>query len=245
MCGTLEALSETTIAEKPTASRSRIARCALSTSAAGVAPPCSREDLLLERAGVDADAERAAARERPPRDLLQARGPADVPGVDAHLVRAGLDAGDRQPVVEVDVGDERQRDPRADAREGRERAAVGHRDPADLAAGPLERAQLAHRRADVAGVGLRHRLHAHRRAAADGHRADAHRDGPARPPPRSAPRRGTDKAGLCRGLLLHGVLRHTTWWPITSPCSRSLPGDVVVEGEEHEQHAAARGRPAG
>ena len=175
MCRTLEALSETTIARNPTASRSRDgAHGALDERGRGGAAVLELQ-VLLERSRVHADADGAAALAGPPGDLLQALGAADVSRVDPHLVGAGVDAGDRQPVIEMDVGDERQRHARANFCKRGHRIVAGDGHPDDLAPGALERPDLTHRGADVVGVGLGHRLDAHRRAAAEGQRPDPDR----------------------------------------------------------------------
>src|SRR4051794_25180120 len=62
----------------------------------------------VERAGVDADADRRPVVRRGPRDLLDlvVELP-DVPGVDAHRGAPGLDRGEHVARLEVDVGDHR------------------------------------------------------------------------------------------------------------------------------------------
>ena len=61
--------------------------------------------VLGQRAGVDAHAQRRPVALGHRDDLGGLLGAADVAGVDAHAVRAGLDRLDRERVVEVDVGD--------------------------------------------------------------------------------------------------------------------------------------------
>ena len=103
-------------------------------------------------------------------DLLRA---ADVAGVQPHAVGARLDRLQGQRVVEVDVGDHRDRRLRDDALQRLGVLLAGHRHAHDIRAGVRDRADLLHRRRKVGGLGLRHRLHRHGRAAADRDRADA------------------------------------------------------------------------
>ena len=66
-------------------------------------------EVLGQRPGVDADPHRDARRGRPLRDLGDLVGAADVARVEPDAVRAGVDRLQRQRVVEVDVGDHRDR----------------------------------------------------------------------------------------------------------------------------------------
>ena len=68
-----------------------------------------REDILFERAGIDADADRNAAVLRGREHLMDAVLAPDVAGVDAHLGDAGLDGLEREHVIEMDIGDDRDR----------------------------------------------------------------------------------------------------------------------------------------
>ena len=85
----------------------------------------------------------------------------------------------------VEVADQRDIDahrgePVADVRHGGRRLVAIDGDAHELRAGARERRDLARRRLDVGGVGVGHRLHRDRRAAADRDRAgaapDAHAD---------------------------------------------------------------------
>ena len=86
--------------------------------------------VLGQRAGVDADADRRAELLGLRDDLGDLLGAADVARVQPHAVRAGVDRLQRERVVEVDVGDDRDRRlahdrlaaPRRPARAGRRRA---------------------------------------------------------------------------------------------------------------------------
>ena len=65
--------------------------------------------VLGQRAGVDADPHRHPGRGRLLGDLRDLVGPADVAGVEANAVSAGVDRLQRQRVVEVNIGDHRNR----------------------------------------------------------------------------------------------------------------------------------------
>ena len=82
-------------------------------------------------------------------------------------MRARVDRLQRQRVIEVDVGDHRDRRALHDRlqRDGVLLARYG--DAHELAAGVRHAADLRERRLDVAGVGLRHRLYDDRRPPAD------------------------------------------------------------------------------
>ena len=82
----------------------------------------------------------------------------------------------------VEVADQRHVDaepvePLADLRHGGGGLVAVDGDAHDLRAGAGERRDLRHRRVDVGGVGVGHRLDDDRRAAADHHGPDADADG--------------------------------------------------------------------
>jgi len=128
--------------------------------------------VLGQRAGVDPDPHRYIGGVGLDRDLGDFVAAADVPWVEADAVGAGVDRFQRQGVVEVDVGDDRDRRlhddrlQRLDVLLARDRAAD------DVGAGLGDLVDLLHRRRQVGGLGLGHRLHRDRRAAADRHLAD-------------------------------------------------------------------------
>ncbi len=66
-------------------------------------------ELGVERAGVDADAARDAAITRLGCDQLDVLGLADVAGVQAQLMHPRIERRQGELVLEVDVGDDRQR----------------------------------------------------------------------------------------------------------------------------------------
>ncbi len=65
------------------------------------------QEVFLERAGVDADADGHLPFPRRPDDLPDLVQGTDVPGVDPEPVDARLERSQGQPMVEMDVGDER------------------------------------------------------------------------------------------------------------------------------------------
>ena len=85
---------------------------------------------------------------------------------------AGLDGGERQAVVEVDVGDQRDGRLLDDLGDGRGRGLVGDGDADDLGAGIAQAGDLLDRRLRVGGIGVRHRLDDDGGVAADLHVAD-------------------------------------------------------------------------
>ena len=123
-----------------------------STIVGGSSPSASAADRR-QAAGVDADADRDAALLRLRDDRLHLLGVADVAGVEAQAVEAGVDRGQRPAVVEVDVGDQRHRRLAHDLRQRVRGLLVGHGDAHDLAAELRELVDLAHGRGDVRRVG--------------------------------------------------------------------------------------------
>src|SRR4051794_38005154 len=128
---------------------------------------------LVQRAGVDADADRrpvVLGRLRdvgdPVVELL------DVAGVHADRGAAGLDRGEDVPRLEVDVGDHRDLRVPRDLRQRLGVVGVGDGDPHDLATGRGELGDLLQRRVHVGGLGGAHRLEAAREVAADADAAD-------------------------------------------------------------------------
>jgi len=125
------------------------------------------EQVFLHRAGVHADADRDAGGFRGGDDLPHLAVIADVAGVDAQLGGAGFGGFDGKPPIVVDVGDDRQGAGRDYVGEGRGGGVIGDRDADDVGPGGGHAADLVHRRGDVAGVGLGHRLDGDATGAAD------------------------------------------------------------------------------
>ena len=126
----------------------------------------------VERPGVDADADRDAPRLCLLGHRLDVLRLADVPGVQPQAVHPGVEGGEGEAVLEVDVGDDRHGRARNDAGQslGRLRLVAGAAN--DVGPGARKRVDLGERALDVGRLGDRHRLHAHRRAATDGDVAD-------------------------------------------------------------------------
>ena len=125
----------------------------------------SEPELTPMRSGVPSSLARATTSA----DLLR---PADVARVDPHAVRAGVDRLDRERVVEVDVGDHRDRRLGDDRPQRVDVLLARHGDAHDVRARLGHAPDLVHRGLQVGRLGLRHRLHGDGRAAADRDAAD-------------------------------------------------------------------------
>ncbi len=162
-----------------------------------------RHQLGVEASPVDADAHRLAVFDR----LLDHHGElpvalrslAHVAGVDPEFrerARAVRMIGEELVAVVMEVADERDRAAeRIEALADRGHRGRGLRrvdgDADELRAGLGELAHLRDRGLDVGGVGVRHRLHDDRRAAADRHAADVD----------LARARPLDRLGACHRIL--------------------------------------------
>ena len=100
--------------------------------------------------------------------------PADVAGVEPHAVRAGVDRLERERVVEVDVGDDRDRRLAHDRLQRLDVLVARHGDAHEVGPGVGDAADLVHRGREVRRLGLRHRLDDDGRPAADLDAADLH-----------------------------------------------------------------------
>ncbi len=157
--------------------------------AVGVLLHLRDDELLVERAAVDADPHRLAAFDRHLADgrelLVAAPAGADVAGIDAVLVErlgARREPGQQQVTVVVEIADQRRRATGVehallDLGHSRRRLGDVDGDPHHLRAGFRELDALCRRRARVRRIGHRHRLDDDRRAAADLDAADFHADG--------------------------------------------------------------------
>ena len=148
-----------------------------------------REQFLVERAPIGADAHRLVVLDRGLDDgaelavLLFLE--ADIAGIDAVLVErlgAGRVIGQELVADIVEVADDRHVDvhfqePLLDVRHGGRGLVAVDGDAHDFGAGPRQRRHLLRRPVDVGGVGIGHRLHHDGRAAADGDVADLDGDG--------------------------------------------------------------------
>ena len=124
--------------------------------------------MLGQRSGVDPDPHRHVRLGRPLGDLCDLLGAADVARVEADAVGAGVDRLQRERVVEVDVGDHRDRRLLDDRLQRLDVLVPRHGDADEVGSRVGHRADLLHRRLEVRGLGLAHRLHGDGRAAPDG-----------------------------------------------------------------------------
>ena len=137
------------------------------------------EQMRLERPGVDADADGHAAGLGRCGDGADTLGAADVAGIDAQAVDAGLERLEREAPIEMDVRDERHAlGLAADLGEGGGGLGIRNGEAHDVAARGHRLADAIHRGRNVARVGVRHRLDGDGRSAADGHAAELDAAGP-------------------------------------------------------------------
>ena len=143
-----------------------------------------RQQFLIERSPVGADAHRLAESDREFDDvgelLVALVLEADIARIDAVLVErlgAGRMIGEQLVADIVEVADQRH----GDAALAQAVADMGHGggglvavdgDADQFRSRPRQRGDLLHRARDVRGVGIGHRLHDDRRTAPDGHVAD-------------------------------------------------------------------------
>ena len=124
------------------------------------------QEVLLQGAPVDADADRDALVLGDVDDFLHEALAADVPRVQPEAVHALLERDQGELVVEVDVGHQRDPDLPLDLAEFLGGLPNRDRAPDHVTARRLQRPDLEQRCLDVARVGLRHRLHGDRSLAA-------------------------------------------------------------------------------
>ena len=147
----------------------------------------AREQFLIERTPVGADAHRLVVFERHLDDGGELPVPlvleADIAGIDAifaeRLGAAGM-IGQQLVTDVVEIADQRHvhaklRKPVPDVRHCGSRLVAVDRDAHELRAGRGQRSHLARGALDIGGVGIGHRLHDDRRAAANDDAADIHR----------------------------------------------------------------------
>ena len=127
---------------------------------------------LFQTAAVDADADRDPAGLAGLGDLAHVLLIADVAGVDADFMDARLRRGEGEPIVEMNVRDDRDRRRLDDLRQSLGGLPVRDGETDDLAAGGIEALDLVDGRLRVGGAGVAHRLHRDGSAAADEHAAD-------------------------------------------------------------------------
>jgi hypothetical protein len=130
------------------------------------------EQVLLEAAAVDADADRTAIGLGGAHHLGDARAAADIARVDPQAGRAGIGGFQRALVVEMDVGDDRHVRAAHDLSQRRGRFDVGTGDADDVDPRLLAPPDLIERRADIGRRRIGHRLHGDRGVATHGNVAD-------------------------------------------------------------------------
>ena len=130
------------------------------------------EQALFQAAAVDADADGDAALPAGLGHLADIVRLADVAGVDADLVHARLRRCEREPVVKMNVGHDRDGRGVHDLGQGIRCGLIRHGKADDLAPGVMQPGNLLDGRARVRGVRVAHGLHRDRGAAADGNGAD-------------------------------------------------------------------------
>src|SRR5690606_16718770 len=160
--------------------------------------------VLLQRTGVDADADRDAVVTRRVDHRADAILTADVTGVDAQAINAQVSHPQGDLVIEMDVRHQRHVDLLADFAKGFGGLHTRHGYADDVGTDGFQLANLRDRGRHVAGLGIGHALHRNGCIAANQHRAHA------------------DLTGLSaydRGLLMHCV---TSYWPSRSRATPEL-----------------------
>ena len=125
--------------------------------------------VLLERAGVHADAQRDAAVARRLHHRPHAVLAPDVAGINAQAIDAEFGHAQRDLVVEMNIGHERHGDLLFDLPKGLGGIHGRHGYAHDVGAGLDQTPDLRHRRRHVGGLGVGHALDTDGRAVADGH----------------------------------------------------------------------------
>ena len=131
-------------------------------------------DILLKRARVHANANRAPSGARGIDHGIDLGPIANVAGIDAELGGTGLHSANGQLVVKVDIGNDWHRRLGTDGAETLKRGLSGHTHTHDIAASLRQRAHLRKRCLGISGIGAGHGLDHHRRAATDLHTAHMH-----------------------------------------------------------------------
>ena len=131
-------------------------------------------DILLKRARVHANTNRAPSGTRGVDDGIDLSPIADIAGIDAKLGGTSLDGADGELMVKVNIGDDRHRRLGTDGAETLKRGLGGHAHTHDIAASLRQRAHLRKRCLGVSGIGAGHGLDHHRRAATDLYTAHMH-----------------------------------------------------------------------
>ena len=109
---------------------------------------------------------------RVPDDFFDRLAAADVSRIDPEPVRAGLESGESQAVVKVDVCNQRGANLLLDLFERCSSLFIRHSQSHDLTPGSLKLLDLPDRRSHIPGVRVGHGLNRNRRFAADRHIPD-------------------------------------------------------------------------
>ena len=131
-------------------------------------------NILLKRARVHANANRAARGTRGIDDSVNLGPIADIAGVDAQLGGTSLDSANGELMVKVDIGDNRHRRLGTNRAKALERSLGRHAHAHDIAASLRQRAHLRKRCLGISGIGAGHRLNHDRSATTDLHAAHMH-----------------------------------------------------------------------
>jgi hypothetical protein len=131
-----------------------------------------RFDVGIERSTVDADANRHATILRLHRHDLHVIGLADVARIEPQAVHSGIEGSEGELVLEMDVGDDRNRRTGNDLRQPLSRFDFVARAANDVAPVGRKRVDLRQGGLNIGRLGGGHRLHADAGVTANGHLAD-------------------------------------------------------------------------
>lgn len=132
-------------------------------------------DILLKRARVHANANRAPSGTRGIDHGIDLGPIADIAGIDAQLGSTGLNGTNGELMVKVNIGNNRHRRLRTNHAKALERSLDGHAHAHNITTRLGKRAHLRKRRLGVSGIGAGHGLNHNRSAAAYLH--VAHKNG--------------------------------------------------------------------
>ena len=131
-------------------------------------------DILLKRARVHANANRAPSGARGIDHGIDLGPIANVARIDAELGGTGLHSADGELMVKVNIGDDRHRRLGTDGAKTLKRGLGGHAHAHDIAASLRQRAHLRKRCLGISGIGAGHGLNHDRSATTDLHTAHMH-----------------------------------------------------------------------
>ena len=131
--------------------------------------PVLGQEVFFERPGIHADPDGHFLLQGGPDNFLHLLLRADRPGIEPQAVNPGPERRQGEPVVEMDIGDDGDRDALPDGLESFGRRLVGNSQADNLATRFLQPLDLGDRPADLVGQGLGHRLDDDRRPSPDRH----------------------------------------------------------------------------